>query len=531
VSPTDGVRRALGSNELPKRKPKRRTVRNTNKDRPGTFTRMRGVLDQPVLWEFAAAIPEQSAEGRRRKFPAIVYVAMASLAAVFGSFSAAESNLAEFEVWDIFCRYLCRYQAIYRPYDEPFDLEALLASTPLTAQNYYDARSSWLKPHYPGLQSIFEECAAQAAEEMSYADAHGKGSPNDLTRERTLAGDGKVTREPGSRYRALTQDEEDSARNIRVKTHVVDVRASAERGKKVIVAAKDMEGDAHLYMTGAGPVVGFKTVRLALRSDDTNSTITLCVRRPASKDEAACAVEAACDRKSRLPGILALVYDTAVRGTHIRSLARAGIVTIAPVTAAENPTGKHKSKERKEKNGKAGTYLHARPDGIACQHDLHYDGGQLYEQRVDAAGKKKLAALGDARVLVRDNATDHRMYHEWDIYCGAGLPTGATAARVGKARWAITDDSTQFNVAENLRAYAPGGPGYQKYYGWRQTIENDNHQSDARKVQRRGRSSRPDWNHINEMGWAIMNNGVALQRLRERRQAAQNSAPGEALAA
>jgi hypothetical protein len=35
----------------------------------------------------------------------------------------------------------------------------------------------------------------------------------------------------------------------------------------------------------------------------------------------------------------------------------------------------------------------------------------------------------------------------------------------------ISVPAASFNVAENLRAYAPGGPGYRKYYGWRQTIE------------------------------------------------------------
>ncbi len=283
-----------------------RKANNTAKDRSGNFGRMKAVLDQPVLWEFAATIPPQSPEGGRRKFPEIGYVAMPSLAAGYGGFSTAEANLAEDETWEVFCKNVCKYQAIYRPDDEPFDLRALLAATPLTAQNYYDARAGWLKPHYPRLEAIFEEFAARAAKEVGYADPNSCGSYNDLTRERTMVGDGKVTREPGARYRVLLSEEENSELEITKKTHVVDRRATADRGKTVIVAAKDMEGDAHLYNTGNGPVVGFKTVRVETRTDETNSTIILAVRRPKSKDEAACAVEAACDVKNRFRALSAL---------------------------------------------------------------------------------------------------------------------------------------------------------------------------------------------------------------------------------
>jgi hypothetical protein len=37
-------------------------------------------------------------------------------------------------------------------------------------------------------------------------------------------------------------------------------------------------------------------------------------------------------------------------------------------------------------------------------------------------------------------------------------------------------------VAENIRALPPGGPKYTAAFGWRQSIENDNNQSDKRKL-------------------------------------------------
>jgi hypothetical protein len=220
----------------------------------------------------------------------------------------------------------------------------------------------------------------------------------------------------------------------------------------------------------------------------------------------------AIDIKKRLPGLLALTYDTALRGTHIRELARSGrLVTVAPIAAKSvSDTGK-----RTEKRGPLGAIQHTRPDGLRCIHTFEHVGGRLHEQRVDGRGAKSSVPCTDPVVRFRDNKATHRMYLEWEIKCVAGLAPGSRPVTV-KGSWTVTDDHPSLNVAENLRALPPGSPRYDEAHGWRQTIENDNHQSDARKVQGRGRSRRPDWNHLNELGWALMQNGIALQKHRAR---------------
>lgn len=77
----------------------------------------------------------------------------------------------------------------------------------------------------------------------------------------------------------------------------------------------------------------------------------------------------------------------------------------------------------------------------------------------------------------------------------------------------------------------PGGSTYKKTYGWRQTIENDNNQSDARKYLRRGRSYTAEHNLINEIGVAMVITGVAVQRARTRRAHAEQALRKVALAA
>lgn len=507
-----------GSSTGRKRK-KKRTVVNRQKHRPGQFLKLRGVLDQPTLWEHAATIAPKSCEGAPRKLPEIAYLLMPSLSAIWGSFSKAETALNEPEVWEIFCKLLCEMQNRYRPQDEAFNLERLLATTPLTAQDFFDARRSWLTHCLESLEITFAKHAAEAARELGYADPDGPGSCNNLTRTRTIAGDGKVTREPGSRYATLTKFEENLSVGITAKTHVVD-KTTGE-----IIDAADMEGDAHLYITGGGPVVGFKTVRLSLRNDETNSTVIVAVKRPATKDEAGCAVDAALDVKRRLPAVLGLTYDTAIRGTHIRRLAReGGLVTTAPIAAKSVDKT---TKKRREKTGYVASVPHLRPDnGLPCEHQFHHEAGRLHELKLDSRGKKTLVACADPTVRIRHNKDTHRMYLEWEVLCDAGLTAGSKPAVVDRLTWSITDDGSDFNVAENLRALPPGSDRYAKVHGWRQTVENDNNQSDTAKSLRRGRSSRPEWNHLNEIGWAIVQNGVAIQRHRQCNAGARNPDTG-----
>lgn len=169
-----------------------------------------------------------------------------------------------------------------------------------------------------------------------------------------------------------------------------------------------------------------------------------------------------------------------------------------------------------EKSGCLGTVEHQRPDDLPCEHELHHKGGRLHELKLDSHGKKELVPCDDPFIRFRDDRASHRVYLEWNLRCSGGLSLGSKPVPFRTVRWTVTEDNAAFNVAENLRALAPGTERYAQAHGWRQNVENDNHQSDAAKVQRRDRSSRPGWNHINELGWALVQNGIALQRHRQR---------------
>ena len=103
-----------------------------------------------------------------------------------------------------------------------------MATKPLTAQNFFDARRQWLAPHMGELEALFELDVA-VANEMKYADPDGEGSINNLVRERVGTGDGKVVAEVRSRYRLLSDDKvaahnkgKQGRQRITPDSHVID---------------------------------------------------------------------------------------------------------------------------------------------------------------------------------------------------------------------------------------------------------------------------------------------------------------------
>lgn len=413
---------------------------------------------------------------------------------------------------------MCRYQGKYAPDDEPFDEKDLVATSPTTAQNFRDARDKWLKPHWDKLRGIFTDEAARVARQLGYCDPDGKGSINDLVRERMLVGDGKVTREYGAAYRPLTDEERATDPKYGKMSHVVDKRT----GK--ILPVGEMGGSANLYKDGAGRIVlGFKNVRISVRDNvHSNSAVILDVAADSNKNEAELAVSMISDAARRLPGILGVVYDTALQGTHINTLARQGLVTVAPITAKENSGKGRNSSKRVEKTGPLAPQDHRLVDGSICTHQFTHNGGQVCEQKTNAAGAKTSHSLGDPHLELRPDKTAVRLYAAFTVTCDRHTAlTGQTYQF--QVRWNIAakpdpgHHGTPVNIAENVRAIPPRGPKYKACYGWRETIENENHQSDLHKYQSRGRAKTARNMLINEIGFAMVVNGVALKQAQARR--------------
>jgi hypothetical protein len=296
-----------------------------------------------------------------------------------------------------------------------------------------------------------------------------------------------------------------------------------------------MAGSASIYKDGAGRVtIGHKVVRIAVRDNvHSNSSIILDVASGSERDEAKLAVGMLLGLKAELPGALGVVYDTALRGTHIRSLATGGLITVCPVTAKQNQGRGSHSAKRVEKQGPAGNRAHALPDGTVCVHEFLHRGGQILENNLDSAGQVQLVNLGDPTIEIRRGKKHHRVYARYDITCRRHQ-TADNAVYTFQGRWNITEehaDTKAFNVAENVRVVPPRGETYLRTYGWRQTIENENNQSDRRKFLGRGRSMDPLNHLINEIGISMVTTGIAVQQARQRADGAAHQAPPRLAAA
>jgi hypothetical protein len=512
-------------------KPKRkRNIVNTVRDRNGTFFELQGVLDNPTLWELVAKVPPQSAEGQRRKLPEIFYPLMIPASGIWRSFSKAEANLRDELTWNGLCFLVCKYQRKHRPNDTPFDLRKLRKLPKLTAADFFYARKTWLAPYLPELRGIYRRHAADAARMLGYCDPHGAGSINDLRRERMFVSDGKVVREPASIYRPLTEGELETLQKRNPEatelSHVFNKRT------RRIIAAHRMNGSVWIYKTGDGRIViGNKIVKLLVRDNArTNSTVILDVAADNDRDEGKLTVEMATFAKKQLPGALGLVVDGVVKGIHIRSLARTGLLTVAPIAAASNPGKSRHSSKRVEKRENLGTEEHHHLDGSKCAHEFIAIGAQVHEIITDSAGKKTTRSLGDPHLEERKGKKITTINAVYKVNCER-RPDLSPNGRTFDLRWNISgyvdssDLNSDFNVAEHIRALPPGGAKYTQAYGWRQTVENENNQSDERKYQRRGRSHNSFYNELNELGIAMIVTGVAVQRYANGWQLASAAAP------
>ncbi len=282
-----------------------------------------------------------------------------------------------------------------------------------------------------------------------------------------------------------------------------------------VTAARDMVGE-QLYNTGDGLKIGYKYIGLSIRDDHPNSSLVLRLRRQKTTQEAQAFTDAALDVKAKLPGLLAVVADTALRGEHHRQLLRHGIVGISPVAAgsvAEDDT-------RTEKTGLLEARYHDHPHGYRCEHRIYYRGGQVGEYDLDDSGTTSFVAFADPKTELRTDKSHARMYAVYPLTCRDGVVDNDSTIVYGTLRLNLTQEAPRgkggVNFAENVRLVAPGGERYRRTYGWREDSENNNRQLDNVKWGSRARSWGAERQHWNEIGAAIVQDGIALLLHRHR---------------
>jgi hypothetical protein len=268
-----------------------------------------------------------------------------------------------------------------------------------------------------------------------------------------------------------------------------------------------------LHSKGGSTARGSKFVLIETVSDEYRGRFILAAAHVTPKpgnehgDEAAPTVTALLSLKAIAAGMWGVISDTVLRGTHIKTLARAGVATVNIPPAKSNPDSKTKGRSndtRVEREQFLRTHRHTLPNGHVCEHRLHTVGSVPHQERYDDEGSKVLVPLPNAVTgYDRPNADGStRWYVEYPVPCPHSTTT--VALRIDGPGHA---DSKGWAWTDLMRFYPVGTPQYGLLYGRRNATESV-HRQYKRKAPRV-----PAYGYIRQLlfviGYVATHNAVA----------------------
>jgi hypothetical protein len=453
--------------------------------------RLDAILANPATYELAAVLPEpdHSHGGRRRQFPAFMFIVFEALLSVYGSARQVEAELSYPLVWQHVCT------AARKRFPDRPDLH--LPATPMRRHHYLYARKHALQ--VPGfldaLAARHRELAAQQAEALGLCDPNGPGSWTHPELSRMIHADGKVI---APLYRAKPGD----------------TRADKTTGE---ILPRRAEHDAGLHYEGDGEIAwGTKFVLVAARTEDPHGRVILDVDWvPKPGGEAATAMGCFARVAPLLPGAQGVIYDTALRGTHHQRLLRdLGWLSINRVTAAV--AGVHAPRrdegQREPKSAHVEDKTIQLPDGRSATVRLYANDGAIGIGTLTDTGDLHFTPLERVRThRNRDQNGTYRWYNDYRLphHLGGGTIT---------VRLHGTDDDTRrkFNRTENVRPIPPDDPDFTRLYRRRNDAESINRGLDDSLWLGRAHSVGHERQHLNLIGFALMVNSLARARHRKR---------------
>lgn len=437
--------------------------------------------------EAAAVIPEKmnGSVGCPRLYPNRTWTLWSDLRDIWESHTGVQRELGRGGWW----RYIRREDRRLHPGLPPLPLR------PPTRQAFEYVRNTYLATDEAIARSaeIHTQVAVRKAKEGGNLDPGGRGSFTHPAIERTAYGDGKVvtalySAKPGD---TVTNRETGEVRELRFDP---DAGWHAEGGgdlvhgtKFAFLSTRRAEGRFILGVEHVEKGKGEPIVMLEI------------LRRIREHDQG---------------GMQALVYDMAVRGTHIQLiLTEIGIVPVVQVHAKRNPEGKEGRKKR--------TYIPkaadlddrpvVMPDGTTqIVHIAAYDG---------AASVKTFTETGEPHYerLECTRIQPHKDKHGYRWYGYYRLPE-EYGGRVISIRLHQTqeDDRRRINRPENLRAIPQGSADYERLHVLRPDAEGINR--GLEDVLYINRATAKGWRRqmVDLLGHARLMNAVTLARCRGR---------------
>lgn len=195
-------------------------------------------------------------------------------------------------------------------------------------------------------------------------------------------------------------------------------RRKVNKSTGEITEPKIVDPDAAEHTTGAGDkVYGLNFVMYHGRNSNENERLILGVAHaPKLGGEAKWATQAADDIIRRYPGMQALAYDGALRGTHIRKIQTThGLPVAVPVQRRNGKPGDHDYEDVAEVR---------RPDGTKEAVRLHLVEGHPHLKTVDNLGDLLLVPL-----VHEKTARTQREDGTWRLYLTFSVPDQMEAGR------------------------------------------------------------------------------------------------------
>jgi hypothetical protein len=451
--------------------------------------RLEAIVQNPAIYELAALIPhaDHANGGRRRQYPEYMWLIYEALLSVYGSARQVEAELSHPLVWD-FLR--GRIGARF-----PNDPSQWLADAPMRRHHYLYARNRYLT--HPSvltaLGKLHREIAASQARDLGLLDPDGPGSWTHPDLSRLLYADGKVIT---PLFRAKPGD----------------TRVDPDTGE---IHPARHEPDAGLHVEGDGETAfGVKFVLVAARTTEPHGRIILdieWVARPGG--EASTAMDCFTRLAPTIPGAQGIIYDTALRGVHHQTLLRdLGLLPINRVAAQHaNPKQPRRADRRVEKSARIEdkTIL---IDGCETTITLYARGGAVGIGELTETGDLTFTELPRVRThRNRDKNGQYRWYNDYQ------LPDRYEGQTITVRLHGSSDDTARrFNRTENIRPIPPSDPDFARLYPRRNDAESINRNLEDTLWLGRAHSIGHARQHLNLLGYALMVNGLALNRHRRR---------------
>lgn len=439
----------------------------------GALTRVEAILRNPETYRLADAIPPHiPGEGRPRDYPDFMVIVYEALISVYGSARQVEAELSHRLVWRLIQRLVAKRTGVRLP------------RRPMRRHHYLYLRSRYLTLGFvqDQLGEIHRAAAAEQARQIGLLDPDGPGSWTHPHPTRSLYGDGKVIT---PLYRA----------------HPGDAKLDKATGELKPLKA---EPDAGLHWEGTGETAwGTKFVLLAARGADVRSRIILdAAFVPEPGGEAGAAMTCLKRTAPHTPGAQAVVYDTALRGTHHQTVLRdLGLVPVNRVTAAKAGSKKQRRNPAEQRQEK--TTLVETKTVAGKSLNLYARGGTLGVGQLDDHGELHFLPLRRVRThRNQDKGGQYRWYNDYRLPDGGQVTVRLHGNDEDRAR--------KLNRPENVRPIPPTDPDFDVLFRQRNDAESINRALDDTLHLRRAHSvgHRRQW--LNLLGFALMTNSLTL---------------------